>query len=333
MVKNFRKKRNLQTICLHMALAFVLAALFFGLVFFGQERAWAAGQVSSVKAAEMPLAPVPINGKQAQSYTILMYHHLAPAWTCTQEGPYYGNNAIMSVDVFAAQMKALHDKGLQTLLMSELYDYLAQGLMPPAGSVVITFDDGYASNYALAYPILKQYGLKASIAVVVRSSETEIPLAEGASYPDVGLPHLTFDQMREMAQSGLIEFGSHSYDGHGNVTINAAGETGPALVNKIYFGEGVLESDWEYRERIKNELVLSRQVLEKELGVAVTYFAYPYGRYNNALRQALKDAGYHIAVTTQAAQAVAGDSLLLLPRINASNDMSIEQYMHIIQNQ
>ncbi len=326
------KVKNLKIIFFHAALAFFIAALFCGICFSGQQRVWAAGQTSSVKAAAMPLAPVPIVGKQAKSYTILMYHHLAPAETCAKGGVNYGNNAVISLDVFAAQMKALYDKGYKTLLMSELYDYLAQGLMPPYNSVVITFDDGYASNCTMAYPILKQYGLKANIAVVVSSSEIAVDVSQ---YDDsaYGLPHLTFDQMREMAQSGIIEFGSHTYDGHGSVVINAKGETGPAMVNKIYFGNGVLESPWEYRERVANDLALSKSILEKELGVPITYFAYPYGRHNDTLTQALKDTGYLIAVTTQPNQAVAGNSLLLLPRVNASNNMTVTEYLKSIKNQ
>lgn len=320
------KRRSLifAMICFVITLSFCFVAL-------SSQAALAAGKTSSVTADPLPEAPTVVEGTASKGYTILMYHHLAPASVCVEGAPYYGNNAIISIENFEAQMAALSEKGYKTLLMSELYDYLSQGQMPPEGSVVITFDDGYASNYAYAFPILKKYGLKANIAVVVRSTEIEPPMPEGATYPAIGLPHLTFDQMREMQASGLIEFGSHTYDGHGDVVINAAGDVAPALVNKEYNPEtGTLETDWEFKLRVTNELTMSKSALERQLGVPITYFAYPYGRYSDMLQNLLTQNGYHIAVTTRSAQATAQDKALLLPRINVPNTMTVNEFLRVV---
>ena len=122
-----------------------------------------------------------------QALPILMYHDVV------EDGQPY-NTWTVTAGRFRQDLQWLKDHGYACVLPREL----ARGHLPRGKAVLITFDDGYESNYRLAFPILKEFGDKAAIALVTKSV-------------DQGEPgFLTWDMCREMEASGLVEFGSHT---------------------------------------------------------------------------------------------------------------------------
>lgn len=117
---------------------------------------------------------------------ILMYHSISS-----------GNSLRVPKKEFEAHMKWLHVNGYQTLTPKEAYLMLTQDKKPSEKCVLITFDDGYTDNYQDAYPVLKKYGMKATIFMIGKSI--------GHRH------HLTEKQMKEMAQHG-ISIESHTID-------------------------------------------------------------------------------------------------------------------------
>ncbi|WP_167408553.1 polysaccharide deacetylase family protein [Bacillus subtilis] len=117
---------------------------------------------------------------------ILMYHSISS-----------GNSLRVPKKEFEAHMKWIHDNGYQTLTSKEAYLMLTQDKKPSEKCVLITFDDGYTDNYQDAYPVLKKYGMKATIFMIGKSI--------GHKH------HLTEEQMKEMAQHG-ISIESHTID-------------------------------------------------------------------------------------------------------------------------
>ncbi|MED3385986.1 polysaccharide deacetylase family protein [Bacillus subtilis] len=117
---------------------------------------------------------------------ILMYHSISS-----------GNSLRVPKKEFEAHMKWLHDNGYQTLTPKEASLMLTQDKKPSEKCVLITFDDGYTDNYQDAYPVLKKYGMKATIFMIGKSI--------GHKH------HLTEEQMKEMAQHG-ISIESHTID-------------------------------------------------------------------------------------------------------------------------
>jgi hypothetical protein len=113
--------------------------------------------VKEERAAQAPpelgTAPVP-QGHPDGKAVVLCYHQLVT------RKPLF--NSELNIDDFRIQMKYLADNGYTTLSLAELKNCLAHRSFPPK-SVVITFDDGYKTFYTLAYPILKEYGLKAAV--------------------------------------------------------------------------------------------------------------------------------------------------------------------------
>ncbi|MDM5299897.1 polysaccharide deacetylase family protein [Bacillus pumilus] len=119
-----------------------------------------------------------IQQKEPVELPILMYHSISS-----------GNSLRVPKSEFAAHMKWLKDNGYVTLSPEEAYRVLSTNTKPSEKYVLITFDDGYTDNYTKAFPILKKYGLKATIFMIEQS---------------IGRPHhLTDEQMDEMIAHGI----------------------------------------------------------------------------------------------------------------------------------
>ena len=101
----------------------------------------------------------------------------------------------VSQQQFAEQMKFLRDQGYTAISLSEMADAFSGKKALPTKPIVITFDDGYADNYLAGLPILEQYGMKATVFVIVGS---------------VGQPeYLTWEQAAQLRLRG-VEIGSHT---------------------------------------------------------------------------------------------------------------------------
>lgn len=277
-------------------------------------------------AANIPLAPAS-NPDRDYGAVALMYHHIV-----TDEdfatGKYAGNNAVIALSQFEEEMAYLAAHKYHTYTMSEAAAMLYNSLPFPDKSVMITFDDGYASNYELAFPILQEYNLKATIAAVVISTEQ----AENGGAAKQPLPHLTFEQLREMQASGLVEIGSHSYNGHGLIPTGANGSTGKFFVTKKYMAEqGRRETEAEFAERITQDLRHSKEVLESELGRPIYYFAYPYGAVSSGAVDALKNSGFLVAITTNSGDIYKNSDPLKLNRRNVDQGVSLEKFASLLK--
>ncbi|MBG9914905.1 polysaccharide deacetylase family protein [Bacillus sonorensis] len=119
-----------------------------------------------------------ISVKSPARIPILMYHSISS-----------GNSLRVPEAEFRGHMKWLKENGYYTLTPEEAYTVLTEDKMPRKKSVLITFDDGYTDNYTKAYPILKEYGMKATIFMIGKSVN--------------GSHHLTAKQMKEMSQNGI----------------------------------------------------------------------------------------------------------------------------------
>ena len=121
-----------------------------------------------------------------------MYHHIVENASDT-------NGMSVTAAQFRADMEWLIDRGYSFVLPREL----VYGEPLPEKPVMVTFDDGYRSNYDLLFPILQELDVKIVLALIV-------------SMPDYhhSTAFLSWDMCREMQDSGLVEFGSHTYNLH-----------------------------------------------------------------------------------------------------------------------
>jgi peptidoglycan/xylan/chitin deacetylase (PgdA/CDA1 family) len=109
---------------------------------------------------------------------ILMYHSISS-----------GNSLRVPKEQFQQEVKWLKDNGYYTLSPEEALTVLTENKEPRKKIVLITFDDGYKDNYTAAYPILKKYGMKATIFMI----------GKAIGYKT----HLSEKQMLDMSQHGI----------------------------------------------------------------------------------------------------------------------------------
>ena len=200
-----------------------------------------------VQATSRPEEPA----AYAAKLPVLMYHHVV----CDGEAC---NDMTVTVGRLEEDLRWLAENGYHTVLPRELA--AAQPL--PEKPVLITFDDGYRSNYDLAFPLLQKYRAKASIAIMVYMQD----------YP--GGNFLTWDMCREMTGSGLVEIGSHGYVIHN--LDSRMGNFVAGQANGVQRKQG--ESDIDFQCRVLEDLRCSHERITVELGVPPTYFAYPFGK-------------------------------------------------------
>jgi len=166
---------------------------------------------------------------------------------------------------FEAQMEYLERNGYNVMPLSRLPAFLEGKEALPRKTVVLTIDDGYRSTYEIAYPILKKHGFAATVFL----------------YSDfVGASDaLTWAQMKEMADSGLIEIQPHSKT-HANLALHLPQET-----------------EAKYRDRVRREVDAPINAIQERLGIRSISYAFPYGDVTEPVLEQLKRQGVSLALT------------------------------------
>ena len=247
---------------------------------------------------------------------ILTYHHI----TDTGNG-----DTEISEEAFRAQMAALSEMGYTSVFFSDLESYVNYGTPLPEKPVVITFDDGYMSNYSRAFPILEEYGMKATVFVIgvsVGSTEhykdTEFPIT----------PHFGWDEAREMVYSGLVEIGSHTFDMHRWAPF----EAGRARENILRFPD---EAEEAYVAAVRADFKKSADEIERETGKRPDTLSFPSGKYDTLAQWALTTAGVRATVSVEdgIAEIVKGlpQSLYAMKRLNMTDAVTPEGLIELLE--
>lgn len=185
---------------------------------------------------------------------ILMYHHITDNETAKAIEATYLN---VPPEIFREQLDYLAGRGYTIIGLDEMVKMIKDNSLPPK-PVVLTFDDAYRNFYDTAYPILKEKNAKATVFVISQ-------FVGGERY-------VTWSQLAEMANSGLILVGDH--------TLNHP------YLSKISADE------------VRNQIVSAKNIIESNIGRSVEYFAYPYGNSSLTAKEVLKNSGFKGAVLT-----------------------------------
>ena len=183
---------------------------------------------------------------------------------------------------FEAEMKQLKDAGITVISMQDLLAWKRGDKNIPPRCAVITFDDGYKSQYEVAWPIMKKFGYTFTMFVYTEG-------VRGGSLAGGGA--ITWEQLADMRDNGIdIEAHSATHqdlrEGH---TIMVA-EPGAKRTKKKLTGA-------EYEKWVQNEVVGSKQLLEQRLGIKINCFAVPFGTYNEHVKEIARNAGYEAMFT------------------------------------
>ena|GEM_PF-460694 len=247
---------------------------------------------------------------------VLMYHHFS-------EQEEQLNSVVVHPDTFRKQLRALREAGFQSIRQQDLLAYLKGGpdAKLPAKSVLITIDDGYESNYKLAYPILLEEKFYASI-YVVSSYSGESPLYSR---------HFSWEEALEMYNSGYIDIQSHTYDSH--FYGETATITRPALTHRLLLkGAEQVETKEQYERRIFDDLSLSKRLIEQHVGNEVLSLTYPYGASNDTVIRIASELGHSLMYTVKEGLISKNSNPYLLPRINVHGSYSADQMLKRIRS-
>jgi len=161
----------------------------------------------------------------------------------------------------------------------------------PKNAVLLTFDDGPKSNYTQLFPLLKSYQYPALLALQTGwiSGDVKIDL-----YGKDGF--VTWNQLREMKASGLVEFATHSHNLHQGIVANPQGNLEPAAIIRLFNPTtNSYEAESVYVKRIQDDLNYSADLIKKELGVRPIAVVWPYGAMNDQTREIAKSVGLPIS--------------------------------------
>jgi peptidoglycan/xylan/chitin deacetylase (PgdA/CDA1 family) len=183
---------------------------------------------------------------------------------------------------FEAQMKELKDRGITVISMQDLLAWKRGEKNIPPRCAVISFDDGWKSQYEVAWPILKKYGYPLTMFIYT----------EGVRGGTLGGGEaITWEQLGDMRDNGVdIEAHTATHqdlrEGHNIMLASTGGKrtrtklTGP-----------------QYEQWVQNEVVGCKQLLEQRLGIKVNCFAVPFGNYNDHVKELARNAGYEAMFT------------------------------------
>jgi len=233
----------------------------------------AGGSPGVAPVAASPKITKPVVDQTAQ--TIIFCYHLL-----VDKIRYPGTE--ITPAAFEAQMKQLKDAGITVISMQDLLAWKRGEKNIPPRCAVITFDDGWKSQYEVAWPIMKKYGYPFTMFIYTEG-------VRGGALGGGGA--ITWEQLADMRDNGVdIEAHSATHqdlrEGH---TIRLVGPGGKKTATKL--------TGPQYEQWLQNEVVGSKQLLEQRLGIKVNCFAVPFGNYNDHVKELARNAGFEAMFT------------------------------------
>ena len=225
---------------------------------------------------------------------ILLYHDFVTAVPDSDPDNF---NYINTPQSFEENIKILLEEGYTVISMEQLNEAYKGNIELPSKPILITFDDGYYSNYEYIYPILQKYNVKASIFVITDKVGKEID----------GIKYLGWDECLDMQNSGLVEIFSHSKK--------------HVFYNKLPIRE------------IRDDVKESYEIIEKHLGKKdLKVFAYPYGAYTNDTVRTLKNNGIDFQIYDIGINNFKDFNKDFIKRINIPCEMTGKEIIEGIEN-
>ncbi len=240
------------------------------------------------------------NPYRGRKLPVLMYHHVV-------EDGQECNDMTVTVSRLREDLQWLRDSGYTTVLPREL----AAGEPLPEKPVLITFDDGYRSNYNLAFPIFQEFEAKMVISVMVYMQD------------NAASDFITWSMCREMIDSGLIEIGSHTYLLHN--LDERGGSFDPEGVNGVQRKPD--ETAEAFQTRVLDDIQRSYDLIAEKLEVSPTFFAYPFGLTEPDADELIRELFPVTAVTLPKTADLTG-GLYDLPRHTVTMNKSLDSILN-----
>lgn len=270
-----------------------------------------------------PADRVPLNADHAwpkNSFLVLGYHDVEDD---------AADQRYLSVRTSALndQLAWLRDNGYHPISVQQIVDAHAGKIVLPEKAVLLTFDDGYSSFYTRVWPLLERYKFPALWAPV--GSWVDAPANQPVDFGGLKTARdkfATWEMVREVSKSPLVEIGAHTWASHYGVQANPQGSKEPAVANRLYDkNTGQYETDAQYEARINADLDRVTKKITEVTGKAPRAWVWPYGAANGTTLKLARQHGYEMAFTLNPGLANAA-RLDDVPRILISDNPSLRNF-------
>ncbi len=203
---------------------------------------------------------------------IIMYHQVK------DKGG--GKDSITAYEL-ESDLKYLKMNHYNTITMEELLGYVYDNKILPENPIILTFDDGYLSTYKYVFPLLKKYNMKIVLSIIGKSADDFSEVKD----ENIEYSHMTWDQLNEMLESGLVEVQNHTYNMHTVKNGRKGCNQKPG------------ESLHDYQSALTDDLTKLQNKIIENTGESCSTFTYPYGVYNENTIAIIKQLGFKAALS------------------------------------
>ncbi len=251
-------------------------------------------------------------------FTVLSYHEIS------DKSETLDSSYAVTPEHFEEQVLWLIKSGYHFISIDDILKYRKMKKPLPTKAVLMTFDDGYQSVYANAYPIIKKYKIPIVIALVGSWMEAK-EIVDFDGHKIARSKFLSQQELREMVNSGLVEIGSHTYFLHKGITGNPQGNMQPAVITRQWLiDKKVYEDEKAYQERISDDLAKNNAFIKRYTGQTPRVMVWPYGYYNKEVRIIAERLGMPIGLTLDDGSNTAITPLWGLRRILIEKSMTLK---------
>ena len=220
---------------------------------------------------------------------ILMYHYIS---TPPEDADEYRTDLSVLPENFRAQIAYLAENGYQSITFNDLSLALTNKKILPDKPVILTFDDGYIDNYENAFPILAEYGFRATFFIVTDFIDNEYSA------------YMTWGMIKEMSAAG------HHIEPHSRTHPDLTGQEYDYLI-------------WQ--------ILGPQETISYHTGITPRYFSYPSGRYDDAVIEVLQALDFWGAVTTYSGKVHNFDGRYKCSRLRVRNDTPLAEFIDLVQ--
>ncbi len=237
-----------------------------------------------------------VDSKEISSVSVIMYHNFITEEDI-RKGVEFEEYSI-SPETFEEDLIWLRDNGYTTITSADLLYYLEHKEPIPEKAVILSIDDGSWGVYTNAWPLLKEYNMKADFNVIgIQIDETWDILNEGGTRSGLSAPYCTWEELVEMSQSGAINICSHTYGLH---FYNSELRIGMSLMDG--------ESPEDFAKVVKDDYDLAVKCIKGWVGKSPRTVAYPYSRRSEKSDEIIfKNTGYQVLMAGEWARGTAGN--------------------------
>ncbi|WGI23827.1 poly-beta-1,6-N-acetyl-D-glucosamine N-deacetylase PgaB [Halomonas alkaliantarctica] len=277
-----------------------------------------------------------VNIQQAQAarspddFVVISYHDIVDS-SVTPDLDIYAQTITRSLLI--EHFNLISVGGYNPVSLQQIIDAKAGGPPLPEKAVLLTFDDGYRSFYDIVFPLLKLYNFPAVQAVV--GSWLDVPAGGRVPYGNITLPRerfLSWEQVKTLAESPLVEIASHSYDLHYGVKGNPMGNEQAAAVTSIWDERNGYESEAAYLERVRDDMARMQQRFQEQIGQSPRIMVWPYGAYSEATLNLAAEYGMDYTFSLLGEPNQLSSSMRTMNRYLIDQETSLETIEEILAN-